>query len=128
MRARLESYFGVRASGSNLRREVLGGLTTFLTMAYILVVNPVILSVAGMDRDGAFLATALASAFATLLMGVVGRIPIALAPGTGLLEVPGGLLEVSWGPKSAPNRLPLPNPDFGQHRDFEVDFVCIFTG
>lgn len=84
MRARLESYFGVRASGSNLRREVLGGLTTFLTMAYILVVNPVILSVAGMDRDGAFLATALASAFATLLMGVVGRIPIALAPGMGL--------------------------------------------
>ncbi len=76
--------FAVRATGSTVKREVMGGLTTFLTMSYILVVNPVILADSGMPADGAFLATALAAAFATLLMGLLCDLPIALAPGMGL--------------------------------------------
>lgn len=80
----LEGRFGVRAAGSTLGREVLGGLTTFLTMAYITVVNPVLLSEAGIPREGAILATVLSSAFATILMGLWANLPVALAPGMGL--------------------------------------------
>ncbi len=80
----IESYFGVRAAGSTVTRECLGGLTTFLTMSYIVVVNPVILTAAGMPADGAFLGTVLASAFATLLMGLLANVPVALAPGMGM--------------------------------------------
>ncbi len=80
----IESWFGVRAAGSTVTRECLGGLTTFLTMSYIMVVNPVILAAAGMPSGGAFLGTVLASAFATLLMGLVANLPVALAPGMGL--------------------------------------------
>jgi AGZA family xanthine/uracil permease-like MFS transporter len=80
----IERFFGVRAAGSSLRREVLGGVTTFLTMAYILAVNPVFLVAAGMPRDGAVLATAAAAALATAAMGVVANLPVALAPGMGL--------------------------------------------
>ena len=80
----LERIFHVRAAGSTPGREVLGGVTTFLTMAYILAVNPVFLTAAGMPLEGAILATALSAAFATLLMAFVANYPIALAPGMGM--------------------------------------------
>ena len=80
----LERIFGVRAAGSTPGREVLGGLTTFLTMAYIIVVNPVFLTAAGMPLEGAIVATCLSAAFATLLMALLANYPIALAPGMGL--------------------------------------------
>ena len=80
----LERIFHVRAAGSTPGREVLGGVTTFLTMAYILAVNPVFLTAAGMPLQGAILATALSAAFATLLMAFVANYPIALAPGMGM--------------------------------------------
>ncbi len=80
----LDARFGVGAAGSTLRGECLGGVTTFLSMAYIMVVNPLVLSDAGMPRDGAFLATVLASALACLLMGLFANLPVALAPGMGL--------------------------------------------
>jgi AGZA family xanthine/uracil permease-like MFS transporter len=80
----LERIFHVRAAGSTPGREALGGLTTFLTMAYILAVNPVFLVAAGMPQQGAILATALSAGFATLLMAFLANYPIALAPGMGL--------------------------------------------
>lgn len=80
----LERIFHVRALGSTPGREALGGLTTFLTMAYILAVNPVFLHAAGMPVDGAIAATGLSAAFATLLMAFLANYPIALAPGMGL--------------------------------------------
>src|SRR5436305_5083087 len=80
----LERLFHVRAAGSTPGREALGGLTTFLTMAYILAVNPVFLVAAGMPQQGAIIATALSAAFATLLMAFVANYPIALAPGMGM--------------------------------------------
>ena len=80
----LERIFHIRAAGSTPGREVLGGVTTFLTMAYILAVNPVFLTAAGMPLQGAILATALSAAFATLLMAFIANYPIALAPGMGM--------------------------------------------
>ena len=80
----LERIFHVRAAGSTPGREALGGLTTFLTLAYILAVNPVFLTAAGIPEQGAILATALSAAFATLLMAFVANYPIALAPGMGM--------------------------------------------
>src|SRR5436305_13261067 len=80
----LERLFHVRALGSTPGREALGGLTTFLTMAYILAVNPVFLTAAGMPLEGAIVATALSAALGTLLMAVLANYPIALAPGMGL--------------------------------------------
>jgi AGZA family xanthine/uracil permease-like MFS transporter len=80
----LERIFHVRAAGSTPGREVLGGVTTFLTMAYILAVNPVFLTAAGMPLQGAILATALAAALATLVMAFAANYPIALAPGMGM--------------------------------------------
>jgi AGZA family xanthine/uracil permease-like MFS transporter len=80
----LEALFGVRAAGSTPGREVLGGVTTFLTMAYILAVNPVFLAAAGMPLEGAIVATALSAALATLLMALLANYPIALAPGMGM--------------------------------------------
>src|SRR4029077_14900650 len=74
----------VRAAGSTPGKEVLGGVTTFLTMAYILAVNPVFLTAAGMPLAGAIVATCLAAAFATLLMAFAANYPIALAPGMGM--------------------------------------------
>ena len=82
--ATLDRRFHVSDSGSTLVREALGGLTTFLSMVYITVVNPVFLTAAGIPRDDAILATIVASAFATLLMGLVANLPVALAPGMGL--------------------------------------------
>ncbi len=80
----LERLFKVRAAGSTPGREVLGGVTTFLTMAYILAVNPVFLVAAGMPLGGAIAATAVAAALATLLMALLANYPIALAPGMGM--------------------------------------------
>lgn len=80
----LERLFHVRAAGSTPGREALGGLTTFLTMAYILAVNPVFLTAAGMPLEGAIVATALSAALATLLMAFAANYPIALAPGMGM--------------------------------------------
>jgi AGZA family xanthine/uracil permease-like MFS transporter len=80
----LERLFHVRAAGSTPGREVLGGVTTFLTMAYILAVNPVFLTAAGIPLEGAILATALSAALATLVMAFVANYPIALAPGMGM--------------------------------------------
>ncbi len=83
-----KKYFEFEKLGTDFRTEILGGVTTFMTMAYIIVVNPSILSNqaigAGMDFQGVFMATCLASAVATLVMALVARYPIALAPGMGL--------------------------------------------
>jgi AGZA family xanthine/uracil permease-like MFS transporter len=80
----LDSHFGVSRTGSSVRTEILAGVTTFLTMAYILFLNPQILGSTGMDPRAVMLATALASAFGCLAMGLVARLPFALAPGMGV--------------------------------------------
>src|ERR1700735_45528 len=80
----LESYFEFKLLGTNWRTEILAGLTTFLTMAYIVVVNPSILSQTGMPLAAVTAATCLSAAFGSILMGVIARYPIALAPGMGL--------------------------------------------
>ncbi len=79
----LDTFFELSKRNSSVRVESLGGLTTFLAMAYITVVNPSILSQAGMDFGAVFVATCLAAAFGSIVMGLVGRYPIAQAPGMG---------------------------------------------
>lgn len=74
-------YFGFEEAGTNLRTELLAGLTTFLTMAYIIFVNPAILGDAGMPKDSVFVATCLVAAIATLIMGLYANYPIACHPG-----------------------------------------------
>jgi len=80
----LESYFKLSEHGTTVQREIVAGCTTFLTMAYITFVNPAILSEAGMDFGAVFVATCVAAAFGTLVMGLYANYPIALAPGMGL--------------------------------------------
>src|ERR1700733_1783455 len=80
----LERYFEFSRLGTNWRTEVLAGVTTFLTMAYIVLVNPAILSQTGMPLAAVTAATCLSAAFGSILMGIVARYPIALAPGMGL--------------------------------------------
>jgi len=80
----LERYFEFKHLGTNWRTEILAGITTFLTMAYIVIVNPAILAAAGMPLPAVTIATCLSAAFGSILMGVVARYPIALAPGMGL--------------------------------------------
>jgi AGZA family xanthine/uracil permease-like MFS transporter len=84
MLKRLESYFEFIRLGTNWRTEILAGVTTFLTMAYIVLVNPAILSASGMPLAAVTAATCLSAAFGSILMGIVARYPIALAPGMGL--------------------------------------------
>ncbi|MEL7027737.1 MAG: NCS2 family permease [Pseudomonadota bacterium] len=84
MAERLAAYFEFEARGTALRRECVGGVTTFLTMAYIIFVNPAILSEAGMDPGAVFVATCLAAALGSLIMGLYANLPIAVAPGMGL--------------------------------------------
>src|SRR6201998_3788978 len=84
MLARLERYFEFRHLGTNWRTEILAGVTTFLTMAYIVLVNPAILAAAGVPLPAVTAATCLSAAFGSILMGIVARYPIALAPGMGL--------------------------------------------
>lgn len=79
-----ENYFKLKQNGTNPRTEIIAGITTFLTMAYVLAVHPNILSVTGMDKEALFTTTALASIIATLLMAFWAKLPFALAPGMGL--------------------------------------------
>lgn len=79
----LNQHFDLAGRGSSIRTEVIAGLTTFFTMAYIIVVNAQILSEAGMPRDAVVTATCLSAGFASILMGLWGRLPIGLAPGMG---------------------------------------------
>jgi len=80
----LERVFKLRSAGTTVRTEVEAGVTTFLTMAYILAVNPQILSEAGVPVEGALFATAVSAAFGSILMGLLANYPFALAPGMGL--------------------------------------------
>lgn len=80
----MEKLFKIRENGSTVGREIIGGVTTFLAMAYILAVNPGILSEAGMDFGRVFTATAVSAVIATLLMAFLANLPVALAPGLGL--------------------------------------------
>jgi AGZA family xanthine/uracil permease-like MFS transporter len=80
----LEKLFHLKKSNTNIRTETIAGITTFMTMAYILAVNPLILSQAGMNRDAVFTATALSSVIAIVIMAFYANLPIALAPGMGL--------------------------------------------
>jgi len=80
----LERYFEFTHLGTNWRTEILAGITTFLTMAYIVLVNPAILSAAGVPLPAVTAATCLSAAFGSILMGIIARYPIALAPGMGL--------------------------------------------
>ena len=88
----MKKYFEFDKLGSNYRNEIIGGVTTFLAMAYILVVNPLMLSLDGidvpeamrMDKGAVFVATALAAAVGSIMMGVIARYPLGLAPGMGL--------------------------------------------
>ena len=80
----VRNYFEIQAKGSSIRTELLAGFATFLTMAYIAVVNPSILSQAKMDFGAVFVATILAAAVGTLIMGLWANWPVALAPGMGL--------------------------------------------
>lgn len=81
-----EKLFKLKENKTNMRTEIIAGITTFMTMAYILVVNPSILGMegVGMDPGGVFTATALSAAIATLVMALVANLPFALAPGMGL--------------------------------------------
>ena len=80
----LDNYFKLSDNGTTVRTELLAGLTTFLTMAYIIFVNPSILGDAGMPKDSVFVATCVAAAIGTLIMGLYANYPIGLAPGMGL--------------------------------------------
>lgn len=82
--SRLDRYFDMPARGTSAGREILAGATTFLTMAYIVLVNPAILGQAGMPVASVAAATCFAAAFASILMGLVANVPLALAPGMGL--------------------------------------------
>ena len=80
----MEQFFKLKEHNTDVKTEVLAGITTFMTMAYILVVNPSMLNLTGMDLGGVFTATALSSMIATLIMALYAKYPFALAPGMGL--------------------------------------------
>ena len=80
----LETFFKLKENGSDVRTELVAGLTTFLTMAYIIFGNPSILADAGMPKDAVFVSTCLAAALGTLIMGLYANYPIGMAPGMGL--------------------------------------------
>ena len=80
----MEKFFELKERGTNVRTEIVAGITTFITMSYILAVNPLILGAAGMDAGAIFTATALASAFATFLMAFLANMPFVLSAGMGL--------------------------------------------
>jgi AGZA family xanthine/uracil permease-like MFS transporter len=77
-------YFELKARGTNVRTEIVAGATTFLTMAYIIIVNPDMLSKTGMDKNALVAVVCLVSAIATIATGIFGKAPIAMAPGMGL--------------------------------------------
>ncbi len=80
----MENFFKLKENGTNVKTEVIAGLTTFMTMAYILAVNPAILSASGMDPQAILMATALAAFIGTVCMALLANYPFALAPGLGL--------------------------------------------
>ena len=80
----LQKLFGFDPKVHNIKTEILAGITTFLTMAYILALSPNVLSAAGMDKGALFTTTVLATVVATVLMGIYAKLPFALAPGVGL--------------------------------------------
>ena len=80
----MERFFHLKESGTTVTTEILAGITTFFAMAYIIVVNPSILSESGMEWGAVFLATIIASVIGTLIMGLVANVPYAQAPGMGL--------------------------------------------
>ena len=80
----LDQYFKLTENGTSVRTEIIAGMTTFLTLAYIMFVNPSILAETGMDHGAVFVATCLAAAVGTMIMGVVANYPVAVAPGMGL--------------------------------------------
>lgn len=80
----LDNFFEISKNNTSVRTEMVAGITTFMTMAYILIVNPSILSAAGMDQGAVFTATALSALVATLIMGLYAKLPFAQAPGMGL--------------------------------------------
>lgn len=80
----LEQLFGLKSHNTTIKQEVIAGLTTFLTMAYIIFINPAMLADAGMDHGAVFVATCLAAAIGCFVMGFLANYPIALAPGMGL--------------------------------------------
>ncbi|MFW6160268.1 MAG: NCS2 family permease [Acidobacteriota bacterium] len=96
----IDRYFQLKQQGTSIRKEFLGGTTTFMTMSYIIFVQPVILSASGMDKGAVMVATCIASALATLLMGIVAKYPIALAPAMGhnifFAVIVCGTLGYSW--------------------------------
>ena len=105
----IADYFGFRENNTNLRIETLAGVTTFMTMSYIIFVQPAVLGAAGMDKGAVMVATCIASALSTILMGLLANYPIALAPAMGhnvflqlwsavLWALPGKWL---WGPYSS---------------------------
>ena len=79
-----EKLFKLKKNHTTVRTEILAGVTTFMTMAYILFLNPNILSATGMDKNAVFFATAIAAGVVTIAMGLYANFPIALAPGMGL--------------------------------------------
>src|SRR5690554_1902099 len=83
-RIMFERIFRLQEHGTTVQTEILAGVTTFLTMSYIIFVNPEILSTTGMDRNAVFVATCLAAALGTLVMALVANWPIGMAPGMGL--------------------------------------------
>ena len=80
----LQKYLGFNPENTSIRTAIIAGLSTFLTMAYILAVNPAILSVTGMDKGALFTTTALASAISTLILAFYAKMPFGLAPGMGM--------------------------------------------
>ncbi|WP_373193311.1 NCS2 family permease [Enterococcus sp. RIT-PI-f] len=84
MKNQINSFFGLDALQTTVKREILAGFTTFISMAYILFVNPTVLGASGMDEGAVFTATALASALGCILMGVLAKYPIATAPALGI--------------------------------------------
>ena len=80
----LDKIFHLKENNTNVKTEILAGVTTFMTMAYILAVNPNIVAEAGMDHGAVFTATALAAFIGTLCMAIFANYPFALAPGMGL--------------------------------------------
>ena len=81
----LERLFALKERNTSVRTEILAGLTTFITMAYILLLAPNLLGLAGMDRDAILIATALGGGLVTMIMGLFVNYPLAYAPGVGLL-------------------------------------------
>ena len=84
MKSKLDQFFAIEAHNTSLQKEVLAGVTTFITMAYIIFVNPQMMAQSGMDHGAIFVGTCLAAAFACLFMGLYANWPVGLAPGMGL--------------------------------------------